>query len=186
MTWTRSALHVLLAASVAANIWLGYRSSKLELRLHSMTARPGPTVGSRAPELDVTTAAGERVRVRYSETPLSTVLYVVSPGCQWCARNASSVAEMARLLDGRVRFVGLSLPGNMELPAPFVDTLPFPVYSGLSESGMKELHVRSTPTTILVSPAGCILGVWEGAYGGETKAALEVQFGVRLPDFDGA
>jgi len=61
--------------------------------------------------------------------------------------------------------------------------LPFPVYSGMNDSTGRTFKLRSTPTTILVSPKGIVLAVWEGAYGGETKSSIEKYFNVSLPPF---
>ncbi len=186
MTWARSSLHVVVALSLCLNMWLGYRMLRLDATLHAVTERPGLRVGSQAPDLDLVTTAGQKVTIRYSDAPLPTVVYIVSPACGWCAKNLHSIEVLAQSLEKRVRFVGVSIPpvGKADVSVPLVPTinhLSFPMYTGLSEAAWKRLRVRSTPATILIAPTGAVLGVWEGAYGGSTKTAIEEYFGVRLP-----
>ena len=76
-------------------------------------------------------------------------------------------------VSGRYRIVGISL--TQEGLSDFVAShgMTFPVYSGLSPSMIKTYRLGSTPETIVVSPKGVVLGSWNGAYVGGTKAAVE-------------
>jgi hypothetical protein len=195
MTWTRSAIHVALAAALASNLWLGLRLLRLTDTVTELTARPALETGASVPELDLMTANGSSFHLRYSDTQLPTILYVLSPTCKWCARNEESIRRLATATAGRGRFVGVSIltrtPGPIPSasksvdpqPPPFIltRTPPFPLYVGLSDIAAKQLRLRSTPTTIVVSPAGQVLAVWEGAYAGNTQLAVQRYFSVDLP-----
>ena len=130
---------------------------------------------------------------------IPTIVYVLSTTCAWCVRNADSLSELARALEGKYRFVGINLDSPPAVPlsvtAPEAAAIPgaapafkmpgFPVYSGLPDALGRQLNLRSTPTTIVVSRQGVALHVWEGAYTGEVKVEIERALGVSLPLLEG-
>lgn len=192
MSWKRSFIHVALAVSVCANVWLVQRVTALEKTFSALTARPRLEVGSRLPELHLQTAAGTPVGVRYRDSQHATVLYVLSPSCSWCTKNADSVAALAKLTENRTRWVGISLsPRSQKLSEKSMSEVltnpqtPFPIYTGLQDAAAKSLRLRSTPTTIVVSPEGAVLVLWEGAYSGKIKGEVEAYFKVTLPGLAG-
>ncbi len=186
MTWGRSSIHVALAASLCVNFWLGHRLVRLEGTVRALTDRPALQIGGQAPDLQLATNAGAEVRIRYSDATVPTVLYIVSPTCKWCARNVTAVGTLAHVLEKRARFLGISVSvSGPSMPlSPTETEHTFPVYTGLSEAAKKQLHLRSTPTTILVSTEGLVMRVWEGAYEGSTRTSLEKYFRVQLPKAD--
>jgi len=187
MTWRRSFIHVLLAASIGANALLVGRLSNLQSTVSALTARPGLEIGTRLPALNLKNASGEPVRVKYGESGVPTILYVISPTCGWCQKNTASVTQLAHSVSSRAKVVAISIapPPDKDNGSPGVATwkdLPFPVYTGLSDAQARELRVRSTPTTIVVAPEGKVLAVWEGAYTGKTKDAVQSYFALTLPE----
>jgi hypothetical protein len=184
-TWRRAAVHLALAASLGGNIALALYGARASAQLAALTKRPVAVVGMTVPELDLRTADARPVHIKYADLATPTVLYLVAPTCRWCLRNRSSIASLAHTLGSRARFVGVSvLATDPKAYATFVrsEELPFPIYSGLSEAGARKLRVRSTPTTIVVSSAGVVVRVWEGAFSGLTKTQIEQFFGVQLPE----
>ena len=184
MSWFRSALHVALAASCGLNVWLAARVVGLESRIGALTARPGLSLNTRVSNLEVSTATGEKVIVRYADSALPTLLSITSPACPWCAKNRAGVRTLAVAGAGRFRVIGISLGGTRGNDfGEYVQSeeMPFPIYAGISDAASRELRVRSTPTTILIGPEGGVLSVWEGAYGGRTKSDIESYFNVQLP-----
>jgi hypothetical protein len=56
----------------------------------------------------------------------------------------------------------------------------FPIYSAPSPAVAASLRLGPTPETIAVSASGAVLGSWNGAYVGGTKAALENLLSISL------
>ena len=187
VTWVRSGVHVLLAVSIASNAWLAERVWKLDKTLTSLTERREPTTGVRAPELSLTAADGSRFQLSFSTDELPTLLYVVAPTCGWCAKNKDSAKALATATSGRVRMIGVAVVRDATSFTDYIRTedAPFPIYRGLTDSAARALNLRSTPTTLLISPDGVVQAIWEGAYGGQTKAELESRFGIQLPGLIG-
>ena len=187
MQWKRSVLHVVLALSVAINVWLSHRVYGLQALVHGMTARPALVAGDSVPALSLRTADGKEVGIRYADLSTPTVLYILSPTCGWCVRNEESVRQLAQRLGDRVRFVGISLKADTEGSEPTggsaSPSMPFPIYMGLTDTAARQLRLRSTPTTVVISSNGFVLKIWEGAYTGKTKAEIEAHFGILLPEF---
>lgn len=184
MTLRRSIIHVLLAASVAANAALADKVLRLDRAIASAEARPSLEHGAKAPDLVLHEASGTAVNIRYSESQLPTVLYVISPTCNWCTRNRQPATALSAALANRARFVGV-LIGAPTRDSLFrflsTEAMPFPIYTGLSDEDGRRLRLRSTPTTIVVSNAAAVLAVWEGAYAGSVKAGIEQYFDLTLP-----
>lgn len=187
MSWKRSLVHVALAFSVGGNVWMLHRVATLEVSLSALTARPRLEIGSRLPDLDLRTAEGTVFRVHYGDTQQPTILYIQSSSCVWCIKNADSVAALSASIGDRAHWIGISLDEapnvDPEKPAPLgLESSPFPVYWGLSDTAAKGIRLRSTPTTIVVSSSGIVEAAWEGAYTGPTKDRIEAFFHVALPD----
>lgn len=184
-TWSRAGVNLMLVVSLCGNAWLGDRLLGLERTLSSLTARRALEVGFKVPDLTVQSVRGIPFVVRYSDVAIPTIIYALSTTCRWCDLNRNSVVALANALVGRGRFIGLAIDSPDRVRESVASqALPFDVYSGLSDTLGRRLHLRSTPTTIVVSPTGVVEAVWEGAYGGDTKRAIEEHFGVILPPFD--
>jgi peroxiredoxin len=178
-------LPFLLAASVTANVFLGRQVVMQHQRLAAIDARPGIEIGQNVPALRLTSTRGETVTVDFGSVEVPTVLYILSQTCRWCDRNLASIQTLATNAGSRFRFVGVDV--SRKEPKELAEylrakPLPFDVLAGLSDHQASQLRLRSTPTTIVVTPDGRVFKVWEGAYGGAAKRALEEYFGVSLPE----
>jgi protein-disulfide isomerase-like protein with CxxC motif len=189
MTWSRSSLQVLLCVSLIVNVSLALKAFDLHTTVDALTARPALRVGDALPTLNLRTVGGQSVAVRY-DTRVPTVLYIISPTCAWCARNTESIVKLAQGVGLRAQIVGLALTpfdkGQDKQIAQIAETMPFPVYTGLSDAQARELRLRSTPTTIVAGAKGKVVAVWEGAYMGDTKNRVEAYFGIALPNLAAA
>lgn len=187
MSWKRSILHVVLAASVCTSALLAHSVVRQRHIIAGLTARHILSRGMQAPSLDLVSVEGRAVRVQYNDSDVPTVLYVVSPTCKWCLKNANSVAALYNQVGKAARFVGVSIMAQtpVKTDAAPIPMAPFPMLTGPDDVVGKRLLIRSTPTTIVVSNEGVVLAVWEGAYGADLKARVEQHFKVHLPDFDG-
>jgi peroxiredoxin len=110
-----------------------------------------------------------------------TVLYVFTPPCRWCERNANNINALVAQKSDEFQFIGISLAKD-GLPDYVANNgLTIPVYTDLSEETKKAYKMGGTPQTIVVSPAGQVLQSWAGAYTGEQQKQVERFFGVALP-----
>jgi len=182
MTWRRSALHAVLAVSICTNAWLANETLRLRGIVTALTARHSLPVGAKVPRLRLMTLEGKQAHVRFDESDHPTLLYILSPSCRWCERNAASVVSLADQLRGRIKIVGISISPNQGDKAPSPSfRVPFPIYTGPAHLVGKHLKIRSTPTTILVSRQGVVEALWEGAYADSVKSQMESRLGIILP-----
>lgn len=186
MSWRRSAIHVLLVMSVVANMFLSKRVLTANATLEALTARPALQVGDSVPHLALRDNLGQKVLITYGG-PVPTVLYVMSTTCAWCMRNVKSITTLAQATSSSARIVGVALTPfskdqERKKATRASSGLPFPLYHGLSDDQARQLRVRSTPTTIVISPDGHVRAIWEGAYVGEIKNQIEGYFSVKLPE----
>jgi thiol-disulfide isomerase/thioredoxin len=184
MTWSRSLVHICLVVSLAWNAWLftTYRPAIEQVR--ELTARPSLEVGTLLDDLALKDSAGKVTNVAFRGRDRPTLLYIQSSTCGWCTANRPAIQALATQLNGRARVVGiaLELPGAPDPLVPEDQSLPFPVFVGLSSAAARALKIRSTPTTILVNSSGRVERLWEGAFAGSTKADLEALYGLTLPE----
>jgi AhpC/TSA family len=174
---TRSDLTVvlgLLVASLAVNVFFGLRLYAPH-RAPAMLAN-GTMIGS----LRVSSLEGKAATLTFGERP--TVLYVFSPSCPWCRRNAASVRRLFEAKKDAFRFVGLSLEEKGLASALAEHPLPFPVYTRISSEARTQYHFGAVPQTLVVSERGAVVENWGGAYVGEVKKRVESFFAVDLPD----
>lgn len=184
MTWQRSALHILLATSCAGNLVLGERVTALSRTVNSLTARPALETGIKIPSLSVTGVDGRRVELTFDGARKQTIIYVMSPTCNWCLRNRANIRALAEGVAGKVNIVGVSVaPAADKNFSIFVENQaqPFPIYAGLSDLVSRRLRLRSTPTTILLSSDGVVIKFWEGAFASKVGEEIQQYFGVALP-----
>jgi hypothetical protein len=110
-----------------------------------------------------------------------TVLYVMAPGCSWCARNLDNIRALASHAADTYRFIGISNTAK-QLDHYLASTpLPFPVEIIDLEHAPEGLNTSTTPQMALVRPDGRVAKVWIGALGGSGQAEVEQFFHVRLP-----
>lgn len=169
----------LLAASLSLNVWLAVR-----LRASSGGGGPlptGPQVGFNLQGLDGTSPAGRPVHLLTHGIGLPTVVYVFSPSCVWCERNLRNIQAVVRARGVRFRFVGVSLSSAGIGPYLSNHQLDMPIIAQLEPATISRLRLGATPETIVVGSDGRVEANWLGAYVGDTQAAVEKFFGLRLP-----
>src|SRR5260370_15545641 len=176
---------LLWAASVSLNVFLAYKvqnltsiqSALIGSRIRERILKPGTVVQP----ISVKRLDGQQEVISYQGAEQSTVLYIFTPPCSWCARNIDNLRTLLDTERGHYRFIGLSL-SEEALPEYIAkNNLKFPVYSGLSPETLKTYKLGSTPQTIVISPEGKVLEDWAGAYVGEQKSQVEAFFQVSLP-----
>ena len=170
----RYGMVALLTVSAGVNISLAR-----ELRALKSTTRGGLAVGSMVPPIDAVTLDGRRTRIDFV-TAQPTVLYYFSPTCGWCERNWTNVRHLIDEAATRFRFVGISTTADV---AGFLEErdVDLNVVTGLHEEAIRGWRLGGTPHTIVVSPAGKVIGSWAGAYSGTIGREVEQFFGVKLP-----
>jgi peroxiredoxin len=183
--WSHSSiLTVLLVGSVALNVLLALKvrelsdlSRLLQLKMNSPVLVPG----SIAPAFSAKETNDKKIFLNYAESELPTVIYLFSPDCHWCDRNLNNIRALTETTHNRFRFVGVSLR-NEDLQTYLAQAkLSFQIYHSPPDEVRVTYGLNSTPSTIVVSPAGKILQYWRGAYTEELQTEIEQFFQVKLP-----
>jgi hypothetical protein len=136
--------------------------------------------GSVIKPLKVRSPDNEPTTLNWDSAAPATVLYVFSPDCVWCARNANSIRVLTEKAPA-YRYIGISIKADgldnyLDHSGRF-----FPVYVLPLRSAIKVLHITATPETIVMSSKGIVQKVWFGAYGGRIQSEIQNTFGVILP-----
>ncbi len=172
---------LLLLISVSLNVVLARR---LWSFTHSQSIKAAERllkVGTTVPPIAAKRLDGEPGVISYQGTEQSTVLYIFTPPCSWCARNMDNLKTLLDKERGHYRFVGLSLSEQTLREYVAKNDLKLPVYSGLSSETLKAYKLGSTPQTIIISTDGRVVQNWMGAYVGDQKSQVEAFFHVSLP-----
>jgi hypothetical protein len=150
-----------------------------ELRQHRAPPKP-LTPGELIKPLTVRSVDNNPLTLRWDSYTSATVLYVFSPDCMWCVRNAGSVRILAEKASA-YRVIGISTTSDGL--GKYLDSTghPFPVYVLPMTSAVKMLHIIGTPETIVISSRGIVEKVWAGAYSGRIQREIQNTFGVILP-----
>jgi len=169
-----------LVVSVAINVMLAHRLRQFNSVLGRSPDRV-LKIGTTVPPIVAKRLDGHPGVISYQGAEQSTVLYVFTPPCSWCARNVDNLKALLDKEGSHYRFIGLSL-SEQTLPEYIAkNDLKLPVYSTLSPETVKTYKLGSTPQTIVISPEGRVLADWAGAYVGDQKSQVEAFFHVRLP-----
>lgn len=174
-------LLAVLALSLGTNVVLG---GLLEGgRLPWSPPPPQPLrAGAQLPgALPLETADGTAVTLSFAGDSRPTVLYILSPLCEWCKRNEANIKALVAETGQGYRYVGISFVSDGLREYVAQGSAPFPVYYAKSESVGRELRILGTPETIIVSPRGRVVKVWTGAYVQPNIAQVERFFHVKLP-----
>ncbi len=164
----------LLVASLAFNAVL---SVQLWRRPAAKPIASDSMIGRRAPEIYGHALGDARVRLATFTRP--TVVYVISPGCGWCARNTANITALWQRRSNDHDFVGLSLKEDGLLDYLAKNPLPFSVAVADPETIVAwELGV--TPSTLLISNDRMVLKEWNGAWD-RAVPTIERLFAVKLP-----
>jgi peroxiredoxin len=180
--WSHTAvLTSLLVCSVILNVLLAQQGRSLKKELAAARAARELKLGSALPPLDVLNMEGQPTNVAYGDTQLPTVVYVFSPDCHWCARNADNIKYLASNAQQRYRFVGVSLSAEDLNRYVSENKPPFQVYSSPSEATRAAYKMGGTPQTMVISPEGKLVRNWIGAYSRSVQSDVESFFEMQLP-----
>jgi hypothetical protein len=136
--------------------------------------------GDSLPPFDGKTLDGSPVAVNYKR---ATVLYVLTPECRWCIKNAANINAVARAVESDFDIVGISLaPASRVLSAHVLASkYQFPILTELPAAALLALKIGGTPQTVVVSSEGKVVRSWFGAFAGRTADDVEAFFRIRLP-----
>jgi peroxiredoxin len=139
-------------------------------------------VGHSAPGIRAKDMKGMDVNVLFpAGSSKPTVIYVFSPSCVWCLRNADDVNALIFQAKGRYEFVGLSLSSEGLAEFAKEHGIAFPIYAQVAPETISAYALEVTPQTIVVSADGKISASWRGAYVGQVLADVQKFFNVHLP-----
>jgi len=172
---------LLLVASVSLNVVLARRIWSFTHFQSKRAAERLLKVGTTVPPIAAKRVDGQLGLISYQGSEQSTVLYIFTPPCSWCARNVDNLKTLLDKERGQYHFIGLSLSENSLAEYVAKNDLNLPVYSGLSQETLTTYKLGSTPQTIVISPEGKVLQDWVGAYVGDQKSQVEAFFDVSLP-----
>jgi peroxiredoxin len=177
-------MSILLAISLAINVSQIRRIIVLQTGLEKHSVQGTLPLGSQVPsEFSARDLDGRMVTIRFTTSPVPTVLYVFRPSCVWCRRNSESIKALAQGTAGRYKLIGLSLAKTGLTEFVKEHDFQFPVYSDVPPAFTETLKLRVTPETLVISPSGSVLENWTGAYTGILKSLTENFFSIHLPDF---
>jgi hypothetical protein len=176
---------IVLAFSVALNVYLARRVDTQRAYISYLKSSK-PEIGAVVPPLDVTDMSGAARRVDYPESGPTTVIYIFSPDCPWCARNLGNLRAVATSVHGRFRLIGVSLKEDGLRDYLAASKLPFEIYHSPTKASLSLYKLGGTPETWVIGPGGKILQRWTGAWRGDDQTEVESYFGVKLPGFSSA
>src|SRR5437762_2392292 len=159
-------LLAMLVGSLAMNVYLGVSRTKMTA---ARVADQGQVLrsGTQAPAFEGQDLNGASLSLRYEADTRDTLLYVFSPTCHWCERNAQNINTIVKARTD-LRVVGVALSGTAaELRESRV---PFDVIVRPTRATIKAYGLGATPMTILISSQGKVIKTWPGAYAGELAA----------------
>ncbi len=155
----------------------------LTVRIHLLThSAQQNIVGTALPPLRVKTVDGITHTLDMAHSQQTTIVYVFSPFCHWCAANLNNIKALSRAVASRsdVLLIGIS-PDRRGLPEYLSKVrFGFPVYTDLDPAVQKRLSLYSTPETLVVEK-GVVNHDWTGAYVGDTSVSLAKMYGVQFP-----
>jgi len=170
-----------LLASVLLNVVLARKVQSFRQFQSTKASDRLLKVGTTVPPIAARRLDGQPGVISYQGAEQSTVLYIFTPPCSWCARNVDNLKTLLDRERGQYRFIGLSLSDQALAEYVSKNDLKLPVYVGLSPETLKAYKLGSTPQTIVISPEGKVLEDWAGAYVGDQKSQVEAFFHVSLP-----
>jgi len=177
----QTSIGLALVVSVVLNVVLAHKVRSLTYARSAKIAELQLKIGTAVPPITAKRLGGHQETISYQGTNQSTVLYIFTPPCAWCARNMDNLKTLLDKEGGRYRFIGLSLSEETLPDYVAKNDLKLPVYSGLSLETLKTYKLGSTPQTIVVTREARVLQDWSGAYVGDQKSQVEAFFHVSLP-----
>jgi len=171
----------MLVVSVTLNVLLSRKVREFNSTRGAALAERLLKVGTTVPPIAAKRLDGQQGVICYKGAEQSTVLYIFTPPCSWCARNVDNVKTLVDKKGDQYRFIGISLSEKTLKEYVAKNELNLPVYSGLSQETVATYKLGSTPQTLVISPEGRVLQDWVGAYVGDQKSQVEAFFHVSLP-----
>jgi len=147
-------------------------------------AAPRSNIGAPAPSLKVHDLAGKAVEVSAARAGKMTVLYLFSPQCGWCRRNAPNMKTLAKGAGSRYDFVPISLTSDGVTEYVAELGIAGSVYVDPTAETRNAYGFGPTPQTVVVDSNGKIVKSWPGAYTGKLLPEVSSTLGVRLPGVD--
>jgi hypothetical protein len=169
-----------LLAILIGSLGLNVFQSLIRTRIPVGAAGRPQTIaaGSSAPQFEGSTLDGTVVKLDYTNELRGTLLYVFSPTCVWCERNAANIQAVVKARSD-LRIIGVAI--GPQVTKEFVAKSPFKQILRPTAATVSSYHLSGTPATILVSPTGKVLNVWSGAYGGAIAESVSKTLAVSLP-----
>lgn len=176
-------LMALLVISVVFNCVLVYRPNVVS---GSSRRPPMWAVGTVAPPVMVDDAQGQRVWLDWDTQKKPTVLYLFSPDCGWCDRNAPGARMLIMLRGDKYDVTAIALMGPSgwgKKPPADLGVRPYSISSTVRKAGYA---LGGTPQTVVIGQRGKILANWMGAYNAAIQKDIERVLGVQVPVAVGA
>ncbi len=175
---------LLLCCSALINILLARTVISLKKIANSNLQRQviRPAIGEFLPPIKASSRNSKIVESITSENDnTSTVLYIFSPDCGWCLKNADYINSLHLQARDRFRFIGISLSSNNLDDYLTKLKIIFPVYVNPSEDSVSLYNLGGTPQTIVISNKGEVLKNWHGAYSSKMRNEIESFMKVNFP-----
>lgn len=172
----------LLGLSTLTNFMLVTRVHRLQRSISFAQHKATLSEGDQVPSETLADVRGKTWSLSYTTLSSPTILYIMTPECGWCRKNSDVVSSFAKLVDGRYRFLAVSLTSAVPELKDYMDAhhVEYPVYLA-SARFSSDYKAVTTPTTIVVGTDGKVLKVWRGAYFGDVAVDIERYFHVQLP-----
>jgi peroxiredoxin len=182
------ALLALLALSLSFNVLIAFRftmagSNTPQLNATNANRAPAPAVGSAMPPVMVHRLGGGSEAITWGGQARPTLLYVFTPSCRWCGRNAKNLKALADRIKDSHRIVGLSLDPDVEAVGAYARAheMNFPIYIRPHGEAVAAYRFGATPQTFLLDSSGKLVHSWIGAYAGPVGEEIKGVFEVELP-----
>jgi hypothetical protein len=173
LPWLDGLLAIVCLISLATTVLFGLQ---LYRRARPVTAS-GVVVGNQMLPISARSTSGESVLLRFDEHSKPTILYVVSPTCIWCKRNAAAFGSLVKDNGDRFRFVVVSLGQLSDSDFTGLGLSEAEVIIDPAPEDRIKYGLGRTPQTIAVAPDGRVLANFFGAYSGRNATRVASFFG---------
>jgi hypothetical protein len=170
-------LLVLLAASLAANVYFGLLLAHRPAATSASERPAGPAVGSVIKTVEGVASDGTPLSISLADGTRRTVLFVYSPACAWCKRSWPLFQRLSSRSRDRFNTAAVCLGKASEMFQTDVSTLGNPTLPTVAA-----LRSTSVPQTIVFSPEGHVERVWIGGWTGDVARQLGSYFGLPLAE----
>lgn len=171
---------ILLTGSLSLNVFLALHFDK---KVVIKERDEQLTTGMYLPSLKAYRRGVGQAAIRWSSPQDSrqTLLYVFSPQCGWCIKNASNIRHLVSQTSSTYRVVGISLSEDGIDDYIRKNNFEFAIYTDVKDEQGVAPKFLTTPYTLVVSHEGLIVQAWAGAYSGKIATLVEHAFNLHLP-----